>query len=127
MTGQVKNLWAMMSQADQSRVVPSPYEGVILPRAKHLRKPYDIGKRVSSERFMWDAEKRHFIGEISETGAIVQQPLYNDAADVGFVMVSQWTGKEMVFLLQNTIRQDDEIQGWYFKSEEGLGCTIFND
>jgi len=86
--------------------------------------------------FHYDKEFNEFSQEASSlrgTVAIMGQ-LYDDAADVGFVLVSHHTGQEVPFYLASVDKSEEgEIQCWNFKSTsphkllENMTVTVFND
>jgi hypothetical protein len=97
-----------------------------------------IGKEINSKAFTYAKEQDSFVAEASDFGpcddTTVPAPfdrLYDDACDCGFVMVSERTGKKVVFALDETARDDEgEIKGWRFKPvTRGIKSTvvIFND
>jgi hypothetical protein len=74
-----------------------------------------------SSKFTW--HKRTGSAELSDfESPRVASLVYDDAADVGFFVVSQKTGTKKLFTLLE--RTED---GWRFESEDGLVVKIFND
>lgn len=98
-----------------------------------------IGTRVSSSRFEFNARIKCFTAEISELPNFTFGPLYNDACDIGFVMVSSKTGSLAEFYLRPQVRrdQDNDIVAWEFKPTDrairanpglhGAKVVIYND
>jgi hypothetical protein len=94
-----------------------------------------IGQKVSTRMFHFHKEDREFSQEASSLGSInIMGPLYDDACDQGFVLVSQNTGKEIPFYWTDTERDaEGDIQCWNFKSAakdpklQDLTVTVFND
>lgn len=95
-----------------------------------------IGTRVKSRAFEYQGGR--LLQEISTLQAYVSGnifgQLYDDAADQGFVMVSQRTGKEMPFCLEETSRNGDgDVEYWKFRAvkEDDFGrfmtALVFND
>jgi hypothetical protein len=84
---------------------------------------------ISTTQFTWDKASKTFIGEISSTHGFGR--VYNDSADEGLTLVSQWTGREMVFVVEHTERdQDGDVQFWLLKPvDRSLWATVklFND
>jgi hypothetical protein len=97
--------------------------------------------RVSNRKFRYDAATKRFTAEISEFGkeppALTQ--LYPDAADVGIVIMSAETGKEVRFYLKEEEKEpvDGDLIAWHFEivPEDarkmpqcaGMTITIWND
>ena len=100
-----------------------------------------IGSRISSKRFSWNPATKEFTAEMSEVSHGGLNPLgqlYNDAADQGFVMVSDKTGKPVQFFLHDTQRDaDHDVKFWEFHpimsavfynpQLQGVKVIIFND
>ena len=88
---------------------------------------------IPSNLFTYDSSKRVFVTEASDlNGYRLFEQIYDDAADVGFGMVSTKTGKIVIFTFVNTLQQLDDrflgIGGWLFRSECGFyECHIYND
>jgi len=89
----------------------------------------DIALRVKSELFDWYPAPLTFAGEASSLPHGIFGAVYRDAADAGFVMVSQWTGEERLFLLESVTRDPDgDVQFWQFTDQEGrLRVHVLND
>ncbi len=62
-------------------------------------------------------EGNYFTGDISDLGPNFRlQQVYADACDVGFVLVSARTGKELTMVQCDTISDSDgEVKGWGFE------------
>jgi len=100
-----------------------------------------IGHKISSSRFSYNAERKEFCAEISEIqhgGSNPLGPLYHDAADAGFVMISAKTGDAVQFYLSDEQRDADrDVKFWEFKPTEysirknpalaGVTVIILND
>lgn len=78
-----------------------------------------IGHKISTAKFTWIAQSKEFLQEISilqHGGCNVFGPLYNDACDQGFVLVSHLTGVEHEFVLFKEHRDGDgETRFWEFR------------
>lgn len=98
-----------------------------------------IAREVNSNRFHYDGRRR-FVAEASDFGPLREavrfghpflSQAFDDAADVGFRMVSAKTGKSVLFTLTNTIEDNDgDVSAWEFESYRlDPPCTaiIFND
>ena len=91
-----------------------------------------IGTKIPSELFSHKGDERSFYAEASDiTGYRFMSQLYDDAADAGFVMVSERTGKEQAFSMSIEKRNDDnEIEYWMFTTLIGgklYFCKVWND
>lgn len=93
---------------------------------------------ISSDRFTFDAATGLFTAEASDIQDQHLNPLYDDAADVGLVMVSSKTGKLVRYYMSRETRDNDgDIEAWdYHPTSEsirevpecqGTSVTIFND
>lgn len=94
---------------------------------------------IGTERFSWTPESRTFSAEASDFGRDFRpSSLYDDACDIGFELVSQWTGKRTTWCLTDEIRDGEgELQAWEFKPTSealrvnhtllGAKVVIFND
>lgn len=93
---------------------------------------------ISSDRFSFDAKTRLFTAEASDLQNQHLNPLYDDAADVGLVMVSSKTGKTVrYYMIHETRGAENEIESWdYYPTTEsirevpecqGTSVTVFND
>jgi hypothetical protein len=82
---------------------------------------------VSTRQFTYGAESHSFVAEMSDLNGFGQ--VYDDAADVGFTMVSSRTGREVVFVVADEQRDGEgDILFWTLKSTDGkFTATIFND
>lgn len=102
----------------------------ITDAAGNIRRHNDIGVRVSSEHFSYYADTHHFVAEASELRDQHLRPLYNDACDQGFVMVSVKTGVEKAFYVARVNRgaRSGELDSWQLVSVCGeFTCTVYND
>ena len=89
---------------------------------------------LSSGLFMWHSEDASFSTEASELPwAFELGRVYDDSCDEGFTMISDRTGKEVVFCMEETIKDcEGNILAWEFKSvspgfKDKFKATIFND
>ena len=99
----------------------------------------------SSAWFTHDAEQLRFIAEVSDLIGRLHQPyiqaifgrLYNDACDIGIVMISDKTGQEATFYLKDEVYNDGELVEYILKPTnetlrkfprlEGYEVVILND
>lgn len=71
---------------------------------------------VSTEKFSWFRDSRQFVAEISDFGPHWQfGRVWDDAADEGLTLVSQWSGEEIVFVIFAEDTDGDEVIGWHLK------------
>lgn len=84
--------------------------------------------------FTWNND--HGVAEASDIAAalgvrdFIPERVYDDACDVGFTLISDRTGREVVFYLARTHCDDEgDFKYWEFHSlqREGLVVTVFND
>jgi len=92
---------------------------------------------IQADIFDYSAKSRMFYADASQlNGFNFQSQLYQDAADLGFIMHNTKTGNAVPFVLSRTDRQEGEIEGWVFtvdsyavKAErylEGIEVLIVN-
>jgi len=92
----------------------------------------------STDNFTYHAQAQTFVSEASEMENRHLQRMYDDACDVGFSMKSSKTGRVVVYVLVDTVIDDDDgIQYWIFeptaesvrKHPECVGTKVkvFND
>ena len=65
-----------------------------------------------------------------KAGMLPYCPLYDDACDLGLILINPKTGKKCIFVLtaEVTTNYESEITSWEFKSEDGtIGLVILND
>lgn len=78
-----------------------------------------IGCKINSSRFEYLKDTKELFADISELSHAGVNPLgrlYADAADTGFVLVSNITGKEVEFCLVNESKDSEgEIRFWRFE------------
>ena len=90
--------------------------------------------QILSNRFTWMPSEGHFTTFASDAQFRLER-IYQDACDVGFVMVSERTGKELTFYLDKEERDPsgEDIIAWHFKSDsrdpllKKLTATVWND
>jgi hypothetical protein len=98
---------------------------------------------LSLRQFTWNRDGRQLIAEDSSLGSNYLGQVYPDSADVGFRVVSMYTGIEVVFVREVITRdgQGDVIACFYntyrdanrhltdeqWARVEGLTAIIFND
>ncbi len=92
--------------------------------------------RLSSNQFTY--HKGAFVAEVSDLGGhLPADPIYPDACDLGFQMVSEKTGRVATFYFSREHRADGDITHWTYlptpESIRALGLSsevrveIFND
>lgn len=87
--------------------------------------------RTSTRAFTYDASRRLFVGEISDTGL---RQIWADSADLGLSVVSNVTGVQVDFVVTDEHRDaDGDITDWTLASVTGtrqdgrFTMTLFND
>ena len=98
-----------------------------------------IADKISSKYFTYSAIHREFVIEASDLPRLLDPVgrIYNDACDAGFIMVSERTGKEVIFTVSpcSTDREGD-VTAWHFTAypefnkgiiDEPIIATILND
>lgn len=86
-----------------------------LPKTDHL-------VEIPSTWFTWTAN--HGCTEITDLRGLnirlddLLRPVYQDAADAGFIVISKKTGQRKLFLFAGDLRKYDELIGWKFISYE---------
>lgn len=77
-----------------------------------------IGTRFSTKQFSYLEATQEFCAEASDLGDNHLSRLYDDACDVGFVLVSHKTGREVPMCLDRTDvdRRECETVGWLFRA-----------
>jgi hypothetical protein len=68
-------------------------------------------ERINSAKFTYDAFTMVFSAFMSDLRCEFV-PIYDDACDYGFTMVSARTGKEANFFMVGPIMKNDEMVGW---------------
>jgi len=98
-----------------------------------------IANKISSNNFCFLAKHKTFTVDLSELPRTFNPttPVYDDACDAGFVMISAKTGKEIIFILDNVVRnEDNELMFYEFtadpsinrgKISETFSVQMFND
>jgi hypothetical protein len=86
---------------------------------------------ISSKHFTYHATSRTFSAEASDLGpALRLGPVYDDACDEGFTLVSDKTGDLVVFALEREVR-DGDLRYTEFVSVtpryRGYSVRVFND
>ena len=95
-----------------------------------------IAQKISIRKFSYSKESKTFVGEVSELYNPFSQ-IYDDACDIGFIMVNEDTRNEVIFTLSGEDKNDDgETTGWRFESQIKINgvwyhgtykCLIAND
>lgn len=72
---------------------------------------------VSTAKFMYDKTDRVFWADMSDLGREFSLGrVYDDSCDEGFTLVSQWTGEEIVFVLDHVLRDGEgDVLRWEFR------------
>lgn len=88
--------------------------------------------RVSTRHFIWFGPENKFVAEISDLGLNFKfERVYDDACDEGLTLVSHRTGDEIVFALNEELKDNDgDVIGWTLKpvsKNVNFTITIFND
>jgi len=98
-----------------------------------------IASKISSKYFEWLKVSKCFAADISSLprSARPKGQIWNDSCDVGFVMVSEKTNRELIFFFKETdMTADGEIAGWQFVAshafnkgviDSDITCLIVND
>lgn len=77
-----------------------------------------IGQTIPSHFFTYSKDHKSFVAEASELGAngySFMGFLYDDALDLGFVLMSDRTGNLADFYFVEKELVTDELVGWIFK------------
>ena len=94
---------------------------------------------ISSDFFTYDGDSKIFVSEASDLGTrFTMRPLYDDACDVGFALMSASTAQVAIFSLDRVETDTEgETIAWYFtpitesikenKGLEGTKVIIYND
>ena len=85
---------------------------------------------VSTRQLTYDAAKNEFVGDISDTHGFGR--VYDDACDEGLTLVSARTGREVVFVVTRTVRDNDgDVSFWLLapavSAEPFYTIRLFND
>lgn len=75
-----------------------------------------IGPEISTSMFFWHPEMATFSQEVSSLGQFQPGQLYDDAADLGFVLVSDRTGDKIPFYFHKEEHHNGELVAWEFHS-----------
>ena len=98
-----------------------------------------IANKIMSDQFFYDKQDSLFHQEASSLPKSFDptSQIWNDSYDSGFVMIGEKTGKELIFFLGSTIRNNDnEITHWQFFADPQFNkgvidkpvlATIWND
>jgi hypothetical protein len=91
-----------------------------------------IGQRLSTKQFTWFKEDRTFCADVSALGLSSFSPVWDDDTYLGFVLVSSKTGKEIVCVLMDTVRdRKGDILHWrvvpLVDAKDLFTIKIFND
>ena len=94
-----------------------------------------IAEKISTKYFHYDKKNKIFSTEHSDLPKFFNfySQIYNDACDSGFILVSEKTGNEALFVFDREDKQEDELMGTWFKycgncnSLNGTRILIIND
>jgi hypothetical protein len=79
----------------------------------------------STRDLHWDKETRCFSAEMSTLQRGLMTPtdgrVYDDACDVGFILISHKTGDAMLFVLDHEDMNGDEVAGYVYKATQFAG------
>lgn len=83
---------------------------------------------LSTKDFTWNPKTKVFSAEASDFGQRkIAGRVFDDAMDVGFVLVSERTGTEVIFAQSGTDRDDEgELLGTYFSPIDRRGYSVPN-
>lgn len=85
--------------------------------------------KFKASQFTWNGN--HGVAEASDLGNFSLQPIYDDACDEGFAVVSDRTGMELVFAYTGPEYADGEITHFNFECATAgwrdFRITLFND
>lgn len=73
----------------------------------------------STRNWSYHAQTRCFTAEASDfgpAGAVFDARVYDDACDVGFILVSHKTGDSILFVQDGTDMNGDDVAGWRYKA-----------
>lgn len=83
---------------------------------------------IRADRFSWKGTVGS--AEISGLGPDFRfEPVFDDAADVGITVINPISGKQLVFAVHETIKNEGDIQYWNLVcvTDKKFQITIFND
>ena len=95
-----------------------------------------IGQPINTQVFSYLKDTKEFVTEITSiiNPTRLFSRLYDDAADTGFVLVSEKTGKSQPYYLYATNQFDGDTQSWEFLPAEPVlpalrnsKVIVFND
>ena len=75
-----------------------------------------IGQPINTKDFSYFKNTNEFVSEISSiiNSSRLFGQLYNDACDIGFVLVSEKTGKSQAYYLKEETMHEGDYQCWIF-------------
>lgn len=86
---------------------------------------------VSTKKFLWFADKRKFVADISDLGIAGFGRVWPDSCDEGLTLVSHWTGKQSTCVVTHEEIRDGDLLYWELapvdSSAGDFTVTIFND
>lgn len=91
-----------------------------------------IGSQISTEFFIWLKENETFVAEASELPKYFnpESQIWNDSYDAGFVLVSEVTGKKLIFTLTGqdiSNDEDREVMGWLFTAQPSFNKGVLTE
>lgn len=77
---------------------------------------------LSTRQFNYQSDTKCFVTEASDLGvAVPVDRVYDDACDVGFVLVSQVTGISILFVQDGVDMDGEDVAGWRYKAAKISG------
>ena len=89
-----------------------------------------IADKISTKFFPWYENTRTFLSEASDLpkGFNPQSQIWNDSADLGFVLVSEKSDHKLLFtFVGNDYDSDGDVDGWLFKATQQLNKLLDTD
>jgi len=87
---------------------------------------------ISTKNFHWHADTRTFTAEASDLGNLRMERVWDDACDVGFTLVFEAAGHEIVFAMSHQERDQEGELLWEDytparRTSWTITVRIFND
>ena len=88
-----------------------------------------IGHQISTRSFLWQKEQNTFTAEVSMLPKYFnfESRIWNDSMDAGFILISEKTGKRLIFTFTCQDISDDadrEIMGWIFTAHPSFNKNV---